>query len=413
LQMHFGGEKMEFYEENPDKVSQADIVVGIPSYNEARFIPYPTQQASLGLVQFFRNYKSVIINVDNHSTDGTREAFFGTETEVPKIYISTPEGIVGKGANLRNLFRKVVELGAKACVVVDADLRSITPRWIKNLAEPVFQDFGFVAPLYVRHKYDGTITNSIGYPLTRSVFGRRVRQPIGGDVGFSGEMAKVFLEHPLWNPMVESYGVDIWMTIVAICQGVPICQSFLGRPKIHKTRDPASEVAPAFKEILGTVFTAMMHFADYWRKIRWSRPTAIFGFGLGEVELPPPVEVKPQALYERFRQGLAQGMETWKEIFPQEVFSKVSEVAEMDPGRFDFPSDLWAKILFSGAVSYARSESERDRILDSLIPLYYGRVYSYVLRTQEMSMQQAEEYIEEQCTVFEEARPFLDERWPG
>lgn len=403
---------MDFYEENPDRVTQADIVVGIPSYNEARLIPYPTQQAGLGLRQFFPEMSSVIINLDNHSTDGTREAFFGTETEVPKIYISTPEGVVGKGNNLRNFFRKASELGAKACVVVDADLRSITPRWVKNLAEPLFQDFGFVSPLYVRHKYDGTITNSIGYPLTRCVFGRRVRQPIGGDVAFSGEMARVFLEHPLWDSMVASFGVDIWMTIVAICQGVPICQSFLGRPKIHKTKDPASDVTPVFRQIVGTIFAAMIHFTNYWRKVRWSRPTAIFGFGLGEVELPPPVDVNPQSLYQRFRQGLEGKLDLWREIFPPEVFSKLTEVMGMDPVRFDFPEDLWAKLLFSAAVAFARQEEGREAVLDSLIPLYYGRVYSYVLKTQEMSMQQAEEYIEEQCMVFEEARPFLDERWP-
>jgi glycosyltransferase involved in cell wall biosynthesis len=403
---------MDFYEENPDQVTKADIVVGIPSYNEARLIPYPTQQASLGLTQFFPDYRSAIINVDNHSTDGTREAFLGTETQVPKLYISTPEGVVGKGHNLRNFFRKACELGARACVVVDADLRSITPRWIKNLVEPLFQDFGFVSPLYVRHKYDGTITNSIGYPLTRCVFGRRVRQPIGGDVGFSGEMARVFLEHPFWNPMVASFGVDIWMTTVAICQGVPICQSFLGRPKIHKTRDPASDVGTAFRQIVGTIFGAMIHFRDFWQKVRWSRPTAIFGFGLGEVELPPPVNVNPQALYQRFQQGIAGNLELWKEIFPTEVFSKLTEVTEMDPSRFDFPSDLWAKILFSAAVAFALQSAQGENILDCLIPLYYGRVYSYVLRTQEMSMQQAEDYIEEQCMLFEEARPFLDERWP-
>lgn len=403
---------MEFYEENPDRVSKADIVVGIPSYNEARLIPYPTQQAALGLKQFFPEMSSVIINLDNHSSDGTREAFFATETEVPKIYISTPEGVLGKGNNLRNFFRKACELGAKACVVVDADLRSITPRWVKNLVDPLFQDFGFVSPLYVRHKYDGTITNSIGYPLTRCVFGRRVRQPIGGDVAFSGEMARVFLEHPLWDPMVASFGVDMWMTTVAICQGVPMCQSFLGRPKIHKTRDPASDVTPAFRQILGTIFGAMVHFTSYWRKVRWSRPTAIFGFGLGEVELPPPVEVNPQAIYQRFRQGLEDKLELWSEIFPPEVFAKLKEVVEMDPARFDFPADLWAKILFSAAVAFAKREKERDAVVDSLVPLYYGRVYSYVLKTQEMSMQQAEEYIEEQCMVFEEARPFLDEHWP-
>jgi len=46
-----------------------------------------------------------------------------------------------------------------------------------------------VAPLYVRHRNDGTITNSIAYPLTAALYGTRIRQPIGGDFGFSGRLA--------------------------------------------------------------------------------------------------------------------------------------------------------------------------------------------------------------------------------
>ena len=46
---------MEFHEENPDGVKEAEIVVGIPSYNEADLIHFPTEQASLGLMEFFPN----------------------------------------------------------------------------------------------------------------------------------------------------------------------------------------------------------------------------------------------------------------------------------------------------------------------------------------------------------------------
>ena len=75
-----------------------------------------------------------------------------TQTEVPKIYLSTPAGIRGKGNNFKNLFEKSCDLGAQAIVVVDADLKSITPRWIKNLGEPLLQDYGYVSPIYIRHK---------------------------------------------------------------------------------------------------------------------------------------------------------------------------------------------------------------------------------------------------------------------
>ncbi|UCE08872.1 MAG: glycosyltransferase, partial [bacterium] len=160
--------------ENPNQVKSAEIIIGIPSYNEADNIANPTDVANRALIDFFPDKKSVIINVDNNSPDGTKEAFLSTPTKISKIYISTPSDVRGKGNNFSNLFKAAVELNAKAIIVVDADLKSITPSWIRYLGEPLMNNFDYVAPIYVRHKYDGTITNHIAYPLLRTLFGLRV-----------------------------------------------------------------------------------------------------------------------------------------------------------------------------------------------------------------------------------------------
>ncbi|UCC66773.1 MAG: glycosyltransferase [Deltaproteobacteria bacterium] len=402
---------MAFSEENPAKIKRADIVVGIPSYNEALTISYPTIQASLGLLEFFGDKRSVIINCDNNSTDGTKEAFLNTPTEVPKVYICTPPGVRGKGNNLMNLFTKVNELGAHACIIIDADVRSITPRWIRSLGEPLFMDFGFVTPLYVRHKYDATITNNIAYPFIRSIYGRRVRQPIGGEFGVSEEMIPIYLERKVWDEEVSQFGIDIWMTTLAIAHNIPICQSFMGRPKIHRPKDPGAELGPMFRQVMGTIFGMMDPYEPYWRGVRWSKPTAVFGFGLGEVELPPAVEIDRGVLYERLSNGIAQFQRVWERVLAPEVFGKLMEVAEMRREHLDFPTQLWTRILFDYAISYQSFQGERETLLNSLIPLYFGKVYSFVQRTERMSIQEVEEYIEDQCMVFEETRPYLDKRW--
>ncbi len=105
----------------------------------------------------------------------------------PVHKITTPyHGLPGKGSAFRTIFQMAEKLNAKVCAVVDADLRSITPDWVDLLVRPVLQNqFDYVAPYYRRHKYDGTITNTIVYPLTRALYGRRVRQPIGGEFGLS------------------------------------------------------------------------------------------------------------------------------------------------------------------------------------------------------------------------------------
>ncbi|MBN2060898.1 MAG: glycosyl transferase [Deltaproteobacteria bacterium] len=396
---------------NPYNIKKADLVVSIPSYNEADSISYPTKKATEGLSKFFPDKKSVIINCDNNSPDDTKSAFLNTDTDIPKIYISTDPGVKGKGNNLRNLFQKVVELQAEAVIIVDADLKSVTPEWIKHLGEPLFNDFSYVAPLYVRHKYDGTITNSIAYPLSRALYGRRVRQPIGGDFGFSGNLCKAFLESNIWDDATANFGIDIWMTTIALNHGAQVCQSFMGRPKIHRPKDPASSLGTMFRQVVGTVYSLMSHFESFWINVKYSKPTAIYGFGLGEMEMPPNVNADTEKLFNNFHHGFEQYGEIWEKILTPDVYQKLLEIKGMKKSVFTFPTDIWARLLYDVAISYKKAILNRDEIMDSLIPLYFGKTLSFVRKTEKMSVQQAEETIENDCMTFEMTKPYLVQRW--
>jgi glycosyltransferase involved in cell wall biosynthesis len=398
-------------EYNPENVKSVEMIVCIPSYNEADSISYPTTQADKGLEKYFGDKSAVIINCDNNSPDNTKQAFIDTPTSAPKIYMSTAPGIKGKGNNFANLFRKVVDLKAEAVVVVDADLESITPEWIKHLGEPLYSGFSYVAPLYIRHKYDGTITNGIAYPMTRALYGRRVRQPIGGDFGFSGELGKVYREGNGWSEAVAYFGIDIWMTTMAISRKAQVCQAFLGRPKIHRTKDPGAHLGPMFREVVGTIFAMMKHFDSFWTNVKYSRPTAIYGFGLGETEMPPEVNVDTENLMNKFQNGFSENSDIWEKVLTEDVFKKLQEIKGMKETEFNFPTDLWARVLFDMAVAYRDAEMDRDMMMDSLIPLYFGRTLSFVKKTKRMSIKQAEEAIEEDCMTFEMAKPYLLWRW--
>ena len=403
--------KMDIIFENPNNVEQAEIIVGIPSYNEADSISYPTDVASRGLIDYFPNKKSVIINVDNNSPDGTRDAFMNTPTRVPKVYISTPEGVKGKGNNFRNLFEAAVELRAKAVVVVDADLKSITPHWIQYLGEPLFSDFDYVAPIYVRHKYDGSITNHIAYPLLRTLFGLRVRQPIGGDFGFTGRMASAFLSEKLWNDRIANFGIDIWMTSIAIARRFKVCQTFLGSPKSHRAKDPAKHLGPMFSQAVMTLFDLMVDFEYIWKDTTESSPSSIFGFGLGVEEKPPVVNVDTDALYTSFISGFQQYEEVWKKIIPQPEFIEISKTKKMIKKKFYYSSDLWARILFSFAIVYRNNEIPREQLIEAMIPFYHSRILSCVNKTNHMGIKECEEYFEGINRVFENEKYYLISRW--
>ena len=401
------------YEENPEKVERADLVVGLSSHNSAEHIALPTAEAAKGLLDHFADKNAVIINCDNHSEDGTKERFLQTPTNIPKIYLSTPPGVVGRGYNLRNLTAKAVELQAQAVIMLDAEVESITSMWIKNLGEPIFAGFGFVAPLYVRHKYDGAMANAIVYPLTRALYGRRVRQPIGGDFAFATNTAESYLNHPSWNDRVGQFGVDIWLTTLAICHGVPICQSFVGKPKVYQNNGNAVIFDPTFSQVVGTTLDLMIHFQDFWGRVKWSKPTAIYGFGMGEVETPTPLEISQDELHQAFVEGFAQYQDLWETFLENNIYNKLGEIKELPLAHFSFPSEIWARILYSYAIAYKNEVVDREALLQSLVPLFIGKTVSFIKKTERMSIQQAEEYLENECMIFEEAKPYLLSKWFG
>ena len=312
--------------DNPDQVKTAEIVVGIPSYNEADTIAIPTDVAGRGLVEFFPDHRCVLINVDNNSQDGTKAAFMNTPTKVPKIYISTPPEVKGKGNNFRNLFKAAAELNAEAIAVVDADLESITTRWIRYLVEPLLSDSDFVSPIYVRHKYDGTITNHVAYPMLRALYGLRTRQPIGGDFGFSGRLARAYLSERFWNEKTAHFGIDIWMTTIAIARNYNVCQAFLGTPKIHRDKDPSQDLSVMFKQVVSTLFDLMIEYEHLWKYVRQSLPTSIYGFGLGASPEAREVKVNTAKLLENFQKGFEDYGELWEEILPLPVMKEVEKL---------------------------------------------------------------------------------------
>src|SRR5438874_11855730 len=93
-----------------------DIIIGIPSYNNARTIAQVVRAANAGLAKYFPHYTSMIVNSDGGSKDGTREAVLSSQVEdmhlllvshpvTPVQRLSVPyDGVPGKGSAFRLIF---------------------------------------------------------------------------------------------------------------------------------------------------------------------------------------------------------------------------------------------------------------------------------------------------------------------
>src|SRR5919206_150675 len=328
------------------RLERADIMVGIPSFKNAATIGYVVRAAQAGLVQYFPDLHPVVVNSDAGSPDGTQRVVVETEppdyieeillvrptNKLDRVSLTYPEigGVGGKGAALRTIFEMAAALEVQALVVVDSDLRSIVPEWIELLAGPILKGgYDFVAPLYARYKYDGTITNTVTYPLTRALYGNRIRQPIGGDFGVSGDLVRHYLSLDDWTPDVSKFGIDIWMTTSALAGGFAVCQTRLGA-KIHDPKDPGSDLGPMFRQVVGTILRLAVANESGWRPIEGSHDVPAYGFE--RIIDPPPLEVNTLRLLSEFHQGSLTSTATWAEMLAPSTLATVVDLAQ-EAGR--------------------------------------------------------------------------------
>jgi hypothetical protein len=261
------------------RLGKADIMVGIPSFKNAATIGYVVRAAQAGSCSTSPtcgpSWSTPMRLARRHAAGGDRHRTTRLRRTDPPRPADEParprladlpgdRGHGRQGCCPADDLRDGAALDVEALVVVDSDLRSIVPEWIELLAGPILKGgYDFVAPLYARYKFDGTITNTVTYPLTRALYGHRIRQPIGGDFGVSGDLVRHYLELDDWTDDISKFGIDIWMTTSALAAGFAVCQTRLGA-KIHDPKDPGSDLGPMFRQVVGTILRLASTYSDKW-----------------------------------------------------------------------------------------------------------------------------------------------------
>jgi glucosylglycerate synthase len=393
-----------------ERLGAADIVVGIPCFNNDSTISYVIKAVEDGLAIHYPDRRCVVVVADGGSVDDSREESDDLESSpwIERI-ITIYRGLPGKGSAVRAIFEASQLLNAKVCLLFDSDLRSITPDWIHRMVEPILNDgVDFIAPYYTRYKYDGTITNNIVYNLTRALYGYRVRQPIGGDFAFSLPLIKKYLPHEGWDTDIARFGIDIWLTTVAMVNKASIVQANLG-VKIHDVKDPAEALGPMFRQVVSTLLMLMEDHEKVWKGIKGSQAVPIVGPAL-KIE-PKPFEINITKLVDDFKTGFSNYKEIWQKIVAPDNWEIIETLAKKDVKEFVFKTEVWAKILYDLAAAFHHWKGNRQLMVSLMTPLYFARVASFVNRTLDMSNEEAEAIVEDQAETFEKTKDYLIQRW--
>lgn len=233
------------------------IAVLIPSLNEADTISKVVHVADEGLCIYFPKQEAIIVNIDGTSSDGTKAAFLRTKTRTKKLLIDNSKNkIQGKGSNILRGLRFAVDK-FDSFLLLDADVQSIDPSWIKKLLKPIVNgQADLVCPIYTRNRYEGNTTNHFSAPLLRSCLRININQPIAGDFGVSKKLAQKIVVS-FSGKSDYQYGIDTLISWSTAGLNLPICQVKLGK-KIHKPSFP--KIIPMFRQVCETTFCQIIRF---------------------------------------------------------------------------------------------------------------------------------------------------------
>jgi hypothetical protein len=173
--------------------------------------------------------------------------------------------------------------------------------------------------------------------------------------------------------------------------------------------------------------------------IRGSHDVPAYGFE--RIIDPPPLEVNTLRLLSEFHAGSLMLGELWRSMLAPATLETVMELAA-DAGRlgdaaraklgiggdvsstsattlqmaeavsaFHFPDDLWARVIYDLVVTGRDPQHPLENLVAALVPIYFGRVGSFIIENRNVTTDQAEDRVERQAREFELLKPYLVERW--
>ncbi len=400
----------------PAPPTTAEIVVGVPSCNHAGTVALVLRTAQTGLGEFGSGQSSLLVSADTQSSDGTREQVRGLRAENPLLRELGPTeraaGAASPGVEVRELrmiLEQALQMRARACLVLDASLTSMAPDWVAQLVRPVLDEqFDMVVPCFARHKLDGGISNGIVYPLTRALYGKRVRQALGGVFALSSRLVERFLARRVWDIEVSALGTDARAMTEAICGEYAVCQVFLG-PAEHAGSGSSLDLSSILAGVMGSVFDEMNRNVAFWQKVRGSQPVRWFGTPVEMGGNPPPVDA--HKMWESFRLGCRTLQDVWAAVLPPATLLALKYLARDDAAGAGLADDLWARIVYDFALGYRLAVMNRGHLLRALTPLYLGWLASFVHEVGAAPAQDVERRVQQLSMVYEAQKPYLISRW--
>lgn len=330
----------------------------------------------------------------------------------PSLGLARPNG-AGAGqpsmvATYQSVFAAGEKFQSRACCILASKLESPSPEWACAFARPLLeQNIDLVVPRYARRRFEGLLNSAVISPLMRSLYGRRLHNPMGPDLGISRRL----FQKLLGTARSTRAGGDGFHPLAslapsAVCENLQVAELPLGT-RVYPPPD-WTNTSSLLAEALSPLFLDMERNSACWQRTRTSTAVPAVGEVFSVQEEPATLDTK--RLVDSFALGYRELQEIWNLVLPPYTLFELRKLSRLPAEQFRMPDELWVRIVYDFALAHRLRTINRDHLLKSMTPLYLGWVASYAHELQDDAML-PDQKLERLAQAFENQRPYLVSRW--
>ena len=257
---------------------------------------------------------------------------------------------LGQPAVYAALLAEAESLGASACVILNPDLAAFTPAAVDALVRPIFESTCDLAmPLYRAGRFDGLLNQAILAPVTRALYGKRVRYPLAQDFSVSAGFLPG-LRQAISTP-AAGQGL-LWPATEAVLRDKKVCQVYL--PVHHEYAAAGMDLPTLLQQIVAPLFADMDRHASLWQRVRGSQSTTESGGDPTPGEVGLETSPDPRPMVEAFQLGQRNLQEVWSLVLPPVTLLELKKLSRQPLESFRMADALWSRVVYDFALANMR-----------------------------------------------------------